>query len=168
MNIPIAHYGSMDLDSLEMLQDIVGTLQVKVPNDSLAKVNGMKKDNVVTITKDNVEEFVRTRDTDKDSSAQDRLARQQAYYEAFYAKIKAMLSDDFESTIAKLYEFVSRIVTNVSYQDIVTFGNMMLEYKYTSDQYYVLPGKNGKDGDYDAYYLDQSSLKDMIVKIYYE
>ena len=43
MNIPIAHYGSMDLDSLEMLQDIVGTLQVKVPNDSLAKVNGMKK-----------------------------------------------------------------------------------------------------------------------------
>ncbi len=43
MNIPIAHYESMDLDSLEMLQDIVGTLQVKVPNDSLAKVNGMKK-----------------------------------------------------------------------------------------------------------------------------
>jgi hypothetical protein len=45
---------------------------------------------------------------------------------------------------------------------------MMLEYKYTSDQNYVLPGKNGKDGEYDAYYLDQSSLKDMIVKIYYE
>ena len=52
MNIPIAHYGSMDLDSLEMLQDIVGTLQVKVPNDSLAKVNGMKKGDVVKITKD--------------------------------------------------------------------------------------------------------------------
>lgn len=95
MNIPIVHYGSMDLDSL-------------------AKVNGMKKDNVVTITKDNVEEFVRTRDTDKDSSAQDRLARQQAYYEAFYAKIKSMLEDDFEETVTKLYGFVSRIVTNVS------------------------------------------------------
>ena len=95
MNIPIAHYGSMDLDSL-------------------AKVNGMKKDNVVTITKDNVEEFVRTRDTDKDSSAQDRLARQQAYYEAFYAKIKSMIEDDFEETVTKLYGFVSRIVTNVS------------------------------------------------------
>jgi hypothetical protein len=148
MNIPIAHYGSMDLDSL-------------------AKVNGMKKDNVVTITKDNVEEFVRTRDTDKDSSAQDRLARQQAYYEAFYAKIKSMLEDDFEETVTKLYGFVSRIVTNVSYQDIVAFGNMMLEYKYSSDQNYVLPGtgKNGKDSDYDVYYLDQSSLKDMIVKI---
>ena len=104
----------MDLDSLEMLQDIVGTLQVKVPNDSLAKVNGMKKDDVVTITKDNVEEFVRTRDTDKDYSAQDRLARQQAYYEAFYAKIKSMLEDDFEETVTKLYGFVSRIVTNVS------------------------------------------------------
>ncbi|MEE0987915.1 MAG: hypothetical protein U0L02_00970 [Kandleria vitulina] len=26
MNIPITHYESMDLDSLEMLQDIVGTL----------------------------------------------------------------------------------------------------------------------------------------------
>jgi hypothetical protein len=111
MNIPIAHYGSMDLDSL-------------------AKVNGMKKGDVVAITKDNVEEFVRTRDTDKDYSAQDRLARQQAYYEAFYVKIKSML-----------------------------------EYKYSSYQNYVLPGKNGKDSDYDAYYLDQSSLKDMIVKI---
>ncbi len=164
MNIPIAHYGSMDLDSLEMLQDIVGTLQVKVPNDSLAKVNGMKKGDVVTITKDNVEEFVRTRDTDKDYSAQDRPARQQAYYEAFYAKIKSMLEDDFEETVTKLYGFVSRIVTNVSYQDIVVFGNMMLEYKYSSDQKYVLPGKNGMDSDYDAYYLDQSSLKDMIVK----
>ena len=130
MNVPIAHYGSMDLDSL-------------------AKVNGMKKDNVVAITKDNVEEFVRTRDTDKDYSAQDRPARQQAYY---------------EETVTKLYGFVSRIVTNVSYQDIVAFGNMMLEYKYSSDQNYVLAGKNGKDGDYDAYYLDQSSLKDMIVR----
>jgi anionic cell wall polymer biosynthesis LytR-Cps2A-Psr (LCP) family protein len=168
MDIPIARYGSMDLDSLKLLQDIVGTLQVKVPNDSLAKVNGMKKGDVVKITKENVETFVRTRDTDKDYSAQDRLARQQAYYEAFYAKIKSMLEDDFEETVTKLYGFVSRIVTNVSYQDIVTFGNMMLEYKYTSDQNYVLPGKNGKDGDYDAYYLDQSSLKDMIVKIYYE
>ena len=143
MNIPIVHYGSMDLDSL-------------------AKVNGMKKGDVVAITKDNVEEFVRTRDTDKDYSAQDRPARQQAYYEAFYVKIKTMLEDDFEETVTKLYGFVSRIVTNVS---IVAFGNMMLEYKYSSDQNYVLPGKNGKDSDYDAYYLDQSSLKDMIVKI---
>jgi hypothetical protein len=75
-----------------------------------------------------------------------------------------MLEDDFEETVTKLYGFVSRIVTNVSYQDIVAFGNMMLEYKYSSDQNYVLAGKNGKDGDYDAYYLDQSSLKDMIVK----
>ncbi|MEE0987914.1 MAG: hypothetical protein U0L02_00965 [Kandleria vitulina] len=40
-----------------------------MPNDSLVKVNGMKKGDVVTITKDNVEEFVRTRDTDKDYSA---------------------------------------------------------------------------------------------------
>lgn len=55
----------------------------------------MKKGDVVTITKDNVEEFVRTRDADKDYSAQDRLARQQAYYEAFYEKIKSMLEDDF-------------------------------------------------------------------------
>jgi hypothetical protein len=76
-----------------------------------------------------------------------------------------MLEDDFEETVTKLYGFVSRIVTNVSYQDIVVFGNMMLEYKYSSDQKYVLPGKNGMDSDYDAYYLDQSSLKDMIVKI---
>ena len=58
----------------------------------------------------------------------------------------------------------NRIVTNVSYQDIVAFGNMMLEYKYSSDQNYVLPEKNGKVSDYDAYCFDQSSLKDMIVK----
>ncbi|MEE0987913.1 MAG: hypothetical protein U0L02_00960 [Kandleria vitulina] len=75
-----------------------------------------------------------------------------------------MLEDDFEETVTKLYGFVSRIVTNVSYQDIVAFGNMMLEYKYSSDQNYVLTGKNGMDSDYGAYYLDQSSLKDMIVK----
>ena len=51
MNIPIAHYRSMDLDSLEMLQDIVGTLQVKVPNDSLANVNGIKKVTLLRLPK---------------------------------------------------------------------------------------------------------------------
>jgi hypothetical protein len=51
MNIPIVQYGSMDLDSLEMLQDIAGTLQVKVPDDSLAKVNGMKKVTLLRLPK---------------------------------------------------------------------------------------------------------------------
>ena len=54
----------MDLSILPELQNVVGELQVTVPNDSLVEVDPTwTKGSVVTLNADNVESFVRTRDT---------------------------------------------------------------------------------------------------------
>lgn len=169
-NIPIAYYAATDLSMLSNIQNIVGELEVTIPNDSLENVNPeWTEGKTITITKDNAEAYLRTRSTEEDFSNNKRMERQKVYLEAYFQKLKKMLENDIENTVKILYNSCKDITTNVNFTDIQNFAQMMLTYDFDSDNnYYVLKGENVVGANHDEFYLDTNYLKELILKLFYK
>lgn len=167
--IPIAYYGAVDLTMLSNIQNIVGELEVIIPNDSLEKVNpewveGAK----VVINEKNVEAYLRTRSIDEDFSNNKRMERQQVYLDAYFTKIKEMLQNDKEGTIKILYNVCKDMTTNISLTDIQTFAQMILTYDFDSNtNYHPLKGENIAGANHDEFHLDKTYFKELILKLFY-
>ena len=169
-NIPITYYAAIDLSMLSNIQNIVGELEVTIPNDSLEKVNEeWVEGKTITITEDNVEIYLRTRSTEEDFSNNKRIERQKVYLEEYFEKLKIMLENDIENTVKVLYNSCKDITTNVNFTDIQNFAQMMLDYDFDSDNdYYVLEGENVVGANHDEFYLDTNYLKELILKLFYK
>ena len=167
-NVPISYYGAMDMDNLDALQNIVGDLKVKVPNNTLVKVEGWKKGDVITINARNVEKYVRTRNTDVAFSNETRMERQRSYFQAYYEKLKVLLKKDFNGTVSKMYSLVEHVTTNISYDNLETFGNYVLDYSFDDGSYYTIPGHYVSSDLYDEYTLDQTALHKQVITLYYQ
>lgn len=169
-DVPVVHFAAMDLSILPEFQNVVGDLQVTVPNDSLVKVDPTwTKGSVVMLNADNVEKFVRTRDTGQDFSNTDRMERQKAYIGAYVQKIKEMLTNDFDNTVQMLYNVCMNMTTNITLDDIQAFSSMLLSYSYDSNSdFYTLQGDDKTGELHDEFEVDQEALQQLIVELFYE
>lgn len=76
-----------------------------------AKVQGdrLKKQKKIVINRDNVEEFVRSRNTSKDYSNKTRMQRQKLYIQTYNNQLKTKLTNDYSITLQKMYDFYSKL-----------------------------------------------------------
>lgn len=167
--IPMTRYAALNLNMIEKVQDIVGTLKVVIPNNSLESVNASwKKGKTIDVTSKNVENYLRTRDTNVDFSNEPRMERQKEYLIAFFNSLKQKLEKDFDNTVTKVYDVIKEMTTNITYSDMEDFANMVLEYEFDSEKdFYTLEGKNVSGSIHDEFELDQNSLKSLILKLFY-
>ena len=167
--IPIAYYGAMDLSMISNIQNIVGNLEVTIPNDSLEKVNSeWIEGSKITITKDNVEAYLRTRSIEEDFSNNKRMERQKVYLDAYFKKLKEMLENDTEGTVKTLYNICKDMTTNISLSDIQTFAQMMMSYDFDIDtNYHHLEGENVLGANHDEFHLDKTYFRELILKLFY-
>lgn len=169
-DIPINKYVALNLDDLDKVQEVVGTLDVVVPNDSLAEINPLwTKGSTITLDSSNVETFVRARDTEKDFSNEDRMERQKVYLNAYYAKLKEVLDTNYQDTLNKLYDLIKTVTNNVTYDEVESYVKMFQTYSYNEKTSYKnLPGKNRVSEMHDEFILDKKALKQFIVQQYYK
>lgn len=167
-NIPINYYISIDVSDVTNIQEMIGDIEVKVPNDTLVDVNShWRKGNIVTINKDNVELFIRSRDVDKEYSNEERMERQIAYLEAIRNKFCSLLADNQEQFIQRLYENTKSIVTNISLQDLQVYSNMFSKYSYHADDMHSLQGVY-QSTIHDEFILDEEALMKLLVDVFYK
>lgn len=168
--IPINKYVAVNLDDLDKIQEIVGTLEVEIPNDSLEEVNPLwTKGTTITLDKTNVETFVRSRNTNEDFSNEDRMERQKVYLNAYHAKLKEILNTDYENTLKKVCDLIKDVTCNVTYEEVESYVRMFQTFSYDEDSsYYDLPGKNRISEMHDEFILDKKSLKQLVVHQYYK
>lgn len=69
----------------------------------------MKKQKKIVINRDNVEEFVRSRNTSKDHSNKTRMQRQKLYIQTYINQLKTKLTNDYSITLQKMYDFYSKL-----------------------------------------------------------
>ena len=169
-DVPVFHFAAMDLSVLPELQNVVGELQVTVPNDSLVSVDPTwTKGSVITLNSGNVEKFVRTRDTGQDFSNTDRMERQKAYIGAYVQKIKEMLTNNFDNTVQLLYNACVDMTTNITFEDIQAYSSMLLSYSYDSNSdFYTLQGEDKTGELHDEFEVDQEALQQLVVELFYK
>ena len=69
----------------------------------------MKKQKKIVINRDNVEEFVRSRNNSKDYSNKTRMQRQKLYIQTYINQLKTKLTNDYSITLQKMYDFYSKL-----------------------------------------------------------
>ena len=112
--IPVHGYCSVNMDGIPVMTEAAGNVQVVIPDNSLEEVNPEFTEGAeVTLTKDNVEQFVRYRNTGREQSALVRQDRQKIFIEAYMKKAQEQYAKD-ASFVTGLYKSMKPyMVTNI-------------------------------------------------------
>lgn len=165
-NIPITGYASMTLNSISVLIDQIGDLDVIVPNDSLADLGEeYQEGNSLTLTSENVATFVRARDTKVDNSALDRMERQQVFLDAAFGRILNNYQANPGSLTSLYVKMSDYMITNIGTDQ---FGKIVAGLAGGAEIIrWTLPGEAVVGMYYDEYHVDQELLLYEVIGTFY-
>ena len=162
-NIPIQGYASLRMGGMPILADVLGGVDVVVPDDSLEGYDDeFKEGETVTITSANAESFLRHRDTGESQSAIVRQGRQRVFMEALLEKAKAEAQND-SSVVTRFYDALKDyLVTSMGNDEFAK----LLTATVISTQ--TLPGEGVEGEAYDEFYVDEAARDELVTKMFYK
>lgn len=162
--IPIQGYAASNLESIPKLAELVGGVEVTVPDDSLVdKDPAFKKGNKVVLDASNTSLFIRSRNTSEILSTPLRRERQKVFLSAFADKLAQEQKKDASTVTTILETMKQEMVTNMS-NDI--FADLAMAERQGGVQ--TIPGTETHEGFYDIYRVDDAALYEMMIKLFYK
>ena len=169
LQIPVNEYLVTNRESMKYINDIVGGVQVTVPNDDLAEeYPEMHKGNVVEITDDNVETYLRHRDTAVDFSNAGRIDRQRSYIAAYLQKIQQLLPDGANDIWRAFERMAPYIQTSITKNKYIQYMNLLNTVGYSDTDFIKLEGEYKTSDLYDQFYVDEDALRRLVIDLFYE
>lgn len=165
--LPIQGYLAMNLDGIPELAKSVGGLTVTVPNNSLEyKYPEFAEGAEVTLTEENIETFVRSRDVEESQSAIYRMERQKAFLDAFSKKAKECYEQNAKFAADLFVAIKPYTVTNISEDRLMKLFQTADE----GDGYteWTVPGEGTQGLSYDEYHVDDDALYAKIMETFYQ
>ena len=167
-DVPISHYLVVNRSSIKKIAEIVGPVEVVVPNNDLIEVDSeYTEGNKVLIDQNNIELFVRRRDTSKDFTNTSRMERQQAYINAAMEKVLALLKDDPSEAWSMLEELEKCVMTDINRSQYLDLVNDINKVSYSSGNYYTPVGTQSSENTHDEFYVDETDLLEKVVDLFY-
>ena len=165
--LPIQGYLAMNLDGIPQLAKSVGGLTVTVPNNSLEyEYPEFAEGAEVTLTEENTEVFLRSRDVDESQSAIYRMERQKAFLDAFSKKAKECSEQNAKFAANLFVAIKPYTVTNISEDRLMKLFQTADE----GDGYieWTVPGEGTQGLSYDEYHVDDDAMYAKIMETFYQ
>ena len=165
--LPIQGYLAMNLDGIPELTKSVGGLTVTVPNNSLEyEYPEFAEGAEVTLTEENTEVFLRSRDVDESQSAIYRMERQKAFIDAFSKKAKECYEQNAKFAANLFVAIKPYTVTNISEDRLMKLFQTADE----GDGYteWTVPGEGTQGLSYDEYHVDDDALYTKVMETFYQ
>ena len=164
-DLPIQGYYSMNISGISEIGKLVGDVEIVVPDDSLEEYDPYFKEGAtVVINGDNVEEFLRYRDSGKSQSALVRQQCQKTYLKALVPKLQEKTQTNSSFVGDLLDDIQPYTVTNMGNDVFVKLlnaaGNSTLETQ-------TVPGEGVEGQYYDEYHVDDDALYKLILSMFY-
>lgn len=166
-NIPIHGYLSLNMGGIPGMNDAIGGVTVEVLDDLYYEnrnVN-LKKGDIVKLNGQEAYCYLRGRDVNDFDSSTNRLRRQEQYITNFISILQA--SEQRQKQIMNMFDAMEDYtVTNIDFTKLLS---TLLNYEYSADNLYTVPGetKMGSD-EREEYHVDEEDFYDMIISIFYE
>jgi LCP family protein required for cell wall assembly len=165
-NIPVQGYVSLNMGAIPGMNDAVGGVRVTVLDDLTYEDRGvdLKKGEEVTLNGQEAYCYLRGRDVNDFDSATERLRRQEQYITSFILGVQGVA--DAQTMVVDMYNAVeSYTVTDIDFENLLT---ELLEYTYTENDIYTVPGEatEGSDGR-EEYNVDADALYDLVIRVFY-
>ncbi|MBQ6960266.1 MAG: LCP family protein [Clostridia bacterium] len=165
-NVPVRSYVVTSRASIPVIADIIGPVEVTVPNNDIAD-EGFVEGETVVIDGSNLETFIRSRDTGKDLSNVGRMERQRAYIEAVAGKLTDYLTANSSEAWDKIMQAEKIANTSITRSSYLNLTKKLKNLQFGNSNYYTLEGQNVVGPKYDEFYPDLSQVKKLVVDLFY-
>lgn len=167
-NIPIIYYAVSNMNIFPILPEIVGDVDIELPDDSLTYLNEQwAKGYKYNVNKDSIETFLRARNIKEDFTNKNRMGRQNLYLNWFFDNIKSINEKDDSFLLDKLSEILENCDTNISWDEAEAFYEMAIGSLRSDPFVYSLEGRYAIGQFYDEFYPNEEELLSLIIKLFY-
>lgn len=167
--IPINEYVVTNRSSLPYLNDLVGGVTVTVPNSDLeADYPEFQEGAAVTLTNENIETFLRSRDTGEDFSNEGRMERQRAFMTAYTEQFKDLAMEDPNGLWNQMEEMEDYVQTSITKNKYLDLAGTLEQVSFTPDNYYTPAGEDQLGELHDEFHVDEDALLEQVISLFYE
>ncbi len=166
MGMQVNHYISLAMDSIIIMNDLVGGVEVEVLEDFTGIDDTLIKGEKVTLAGEQALHYVRTRYGLEDSSNSTRMERQRQYMNALYDKYMQCVANDDEFIINASLEMSDYIISDRSVTQLQTLARKFSEYEFVGIDDFK--GQSLIGEKFMEFYADEASVIEIVVDNFYK
>lgn len=163
--IRIDHYLSLTMDSVVVMNDLLGGVEVTVLDDFSGIDNTLVKGETVTLTGEQALKYVRARYGLENSDNIARMARQRQYVDALYKKAISRLESDAEFSVRFVDEMDEYLVYDSSDTQMQEYADKFKKYEFMGIK--EIEGESKKGEEFLEFYADEDSVLKNVTDLFY-
>ena len=166
LGVKVNHYISLSMDSVAVINDLVGGVEVTVLDDFTGIDDTLIKGEEVKLVGDQALVYIRTRYGLEDSTNSTRMIRQRQYVNALYEKFVGCIEADESFVVEATLEMSDYIVSDRSVTQLQELARKFSEYEFLGIE--SIEGESVVGDEFMEFYVDEDSILDVVVKNFYE
>ena len=166
MGVKVNHYISMTLDTVTVMNDLVGGVEVVVLDDFTGIDDTLIKGETVTLTGDQPLTYIRTRYGMEDDTNAARMKRQEQYLEALLEAFKDSVAHDAEFIVDASLKVSDHIISDRSVTQLQTLGEKFDQYEFLGIQ--SIEGTSVMGAEFMEFHADESAVKELVINFFYK
>lgn len=166
LDINVQHYISFTMDSVAIMNDLVGGVEVTVLDDFTGIDDALVKGEKVTLTGEQALRYVRTRYGLEDSSNSTRMERQQQYVNALYDKTISRMESDDEFVVKMIEKMDDYVVYDSTDYRMKEFASKFDEYEFLGIR--EIEGESKLGEEFVEFYPDEDSIWETVIELFYK
>ena len=162
-DIPIHDYLSLNMSGIVPIVDQIGGVTMTVPEDYTAIDPAFVQGSTITLNGELTEKYIRSRDTSVLGSNEQRMERQTQFVQALLEKVKS--TEDGGNSMLRQFWQVGQpyITTDLSLDMLEKIASYDM-----NPEILKVPGEVRAGEEHDEFHVDDASLQEMIVNIFYK
>lgn len=166
MGAPVQHYVALTMDSVAVLNDLVGGVEVTVQDDFTGIDAGLIKGQTVTLQGEQALRYVRTRYGLEDSSNSTRMVRQRQYINALHGKVMSKIAEDdtfIITLVDAMDDYAAYDTTDLRMKE---FADKFNEYEFLGIR--ELEGELKRGDEFMEFYPNADAVQELVIELFYE
>jgi len=166
LGMRVNHYVSLTLDSVAVLNDLVGGVEVTVLDEFTGIDDTLVKGENVTLKGEQALRYIRTRYGLEDSTNSTRMVRQEQYINELYKKMQQNILADDEFIIEASAKMSDYIVSDRSITQLQELIRKFNEYEYSG--IINIDGESKLGEEFMEFYPDRDSVEKIVIELFFE
>ncbi len=165
LGVDVDHYASFTMDTIPIINDYVGGVEVEVLDDFTDVDQRFVKGEKITLMGDMALQYVRARHGLSDPTNVSRMKRQRQYIEALFEKTRALNEEGFSFTELGL-KLSENLVSDRSTSSLEKYLEKISEYEFQGIR--GIEGESVEGAKNMEFYPDENALSQLVVSVFYE
>ena len=165
--MPINAYCRLSYDGIPVLNDAVGGVTVKIPEDMTSVIPEWTEGSHVTLRGEEAIRYVRWRDKTTVHTNELRMSRQKQYLKAFMRQTVNQVRADITLPLTLYSIAAGYMTTDITPSQVTYLSSKVLEYGIDEEAMFSIPGQSVDGEEHVEFYTDDKGLYEIILNTFY-